>query len=141
MDSEAGALDEPYSTKPAQRSSHTGTQHGFSLCRLAGLCGYSAERGLADYKGSSKTPAEVRYSERILTEKNSREAFSLNSSSGSLKQKYSRLSEVSQLCYRPEVRYSEWKNSREAFYLRIGSPGRTPDGVIRRTRYGRGTPR
>ncbi len=47
--SEAGVLDEPYSAKPSQRSSHKGPPgymdgRGSSLCRLAGLYGYSAER-------------------------------------------------------------------------------------------------
>jgi hypothetical protein len=48
-----GVLDEPYSAKPAQLSSHTDPPgyyrmdigHGSSLCRLAGLYGYSAEPG------------------------------------------------------------------------------------------------
>ncbi len=48
-----GVLDEPYSAKPAQRSSRTGPPgyidgrgcDGSSLCKLAGLYGHSAERG------------------------------------------------------------------------------------------------
>ena len=51
-----GVLDEPYSAKPAQLSSHTAVHrparlhkmdsgNGTNLCRLACLYGYSAERG------------------------------------------------------------------------------------------------
>ena len=49
-EAEAGVLDEPYSAKPAQRSSHTGPP-GYIECarfqpkyRLVGLYGNSAER-------------------------------------------------------------------------------------------------
>jgi hypothetical protein len=55
-----GVLDEPYSAKLAHRSSHTGppgyigwtldSRHGSSLCRLAGLNSYSAERGYVTLK-------------------------------------------------------------------------------------------
>jgi hypothetical protein len=45
-----GDLDEPYLAKTTQRSSRTGLPgyigwigHGSSLCRVAGLSGYSAE--------------------------------------------------------------------------------------------------
>jgi hypothetical protein len=56
--------NEPYWAKPAQRSSHTSPPgyivwtigNGTSLCRLAGLYGYSAERELADYKVRLKLP-------------------------------------------------------------------------------------